>query len=550
MKRLLLSLTLITFHLSLSCFAQKSANIVFIGNSITYGALHEHRDVTAPPAQCARWLSAQEGIDTVYFRNCGRSGKTTYHFLPNAADVIPTGDKTYFSDVVAKTRELVKEHPSLPLIFSIKLGTNDAVERKYNAHTEPDAYIRNLTVIIDSLLCLWPDAHVVLNRPIYNTSDYVTKNGSVASKKSLKMMNTYYEQFSKVVANCKTGHVHIGDAMAYSYFKKHYKTDIFEEKDARGKSYWLHPNEQGAQKLAEYWGEAILPVLKAMPGINPVPVILTAGQSNADGRVPLADLPEELKEYKYCQWSYGSGDFETATGEFSAFSPRVAKPGIEKSWGFDAVVYKKLEQHWQRPFYVIKHTDGGTAIDPSCKSSTHGLYWSADKTFLDSTTSASHGGKSLLKAFERQIDDCLKNLNSLQSKAAKPSAQNSKLKSSYDIKCLIWHQGESDQKAADRYYDNLKAVIQHIREHLVQVTGKKKYRKLPVVCGTFSKDSRQGSQQVTDALYRLASEDKHFYVVDASDLPLLSDRLHFNAQGAQTLGQRVYDIMMEKKIIR
>ena len=125
-------------------------------------------------------------------------------------------------------------------------------------------------------------------------------------------------------------------------------------------------------------------------------VILTAGQSNADGRVPLADLPEELKEYKYCQWSYGSGDFETATGVFSPYSPRVAKPGIEQSWGFDAVVYKRLEQLWQRPFYVIKHTDGGTAIDPSCKSSTHGLFWSADKTFLDSTTSASHGGRSLL----------------------------------------------------------------------------------------------------------------------------------------------------------
>ena len=72
-----------------------------------------------------------------------------------------------------------------------------------------------------------------------------------------------------------------------------------------------------------------------------VPVILTAGQSNADGRVPLAELPEELKTYKYCQWSYGSGDFETASGEFSPYSPRVAKPGIEQSWGFDAVVYKR-----------------------------------------------------------------------------------------------------------------------------------------------------------------------------------------------------------------
>jgi len=260
-------------------------------------------------------------------------------------------------------------------------------------------------------------------------------------------------------------------------------------------------------------------------------VILTAGQSNADGRVPLADLPEELKEYKYCLWSYGSGDFETATGAFSPFSPRVAKPKIEQSWGFDAVVYKKLEQLWQRPFYIIKHTDGGTAIDPSCKHSTHGLYWSADPVFLDSTTSASHGGKSLLKAFERQIDDCLPNLPE-----------------NYDIKCLIWHQGESDQQAADRYYDNLKAVIHHLREHLVQVTGKKKYRKLPVICGTFSKDSRQRSQQVVDALYRLAREDKHFYVVDASDLPLLRDFLHFNAEGAGQLGLRMYERMKEMHI--
>jgi hypothetical protein len=63
---------------------ERSFNIVFIGNSITFGALHEQREATAPPVQCARWLSAQNGVDTVYFQNCGRSGKTTYHFLPNA----------------------------------------------------------------------------------------------------------------------------------------------------------------------------------------------------------------------------------------------------------------------------------------------------------------------------------------------------------------------------------------------------------------------------------------------------------------------------------
>ena len=263
-----------------------------------------------------------------------------------------------------------------------------------------------------------------------------------------------------------------------------------------------------------------------------IPVVLTAGQSNADGRVPLADFPKDIS-YSHCLWSYGSGDFETATGEFSKYSPRVAKPKIGRSWGFDAVVYYQLELLWQRPFYVIKHTDGGTAIDPSCKSSTHGLYWSADTAFLNHTASASHGGKSLLKAFERQIDDCLKHL-----------PQN------YDIKVLIWHQGESDQSAADRYYDNLRAVIAHVRRHLVEVTCKKKYRKLPVVCGTFSKDSRQGSPKVAEALFRMEHEDKHFHVVDASDLPLLGDRLHFNAEGAQKLGLRVYDTMVKRKIVK
>ena len=131
MKRILFSLLLLVFQLSVG-LAQQHANIVFIGNSITYGALHQQRELTAPPVLCARWLSQQTGIDTVYFRNCGRSGKTTYHFLPNVADVIPAGDKTYFGDVVAKTAELVKAHPGLPLIFSIKLGTNDAVKRPKN----------------------------------------------------------------------------------------------------------------------------------------------------------------------------------------------------------------------------------------------------------------------------------------------------------------------------------------------------------------------------------------------------------------------------------
>lgn len=92
-----------------------------------------------------------------------------------------------------------------------------------------------------------------------------------------------------------------------------------------------------------------------------VPVILTAGQSNADGRVPVAELPDYV-HYDYCQWSYGSGDYLTATGDFMPFSPTVARKDLGDRWGFDAIVYYLLEQQWKRPFYVIKQTMGGTAI--------------------------------------------------------------------------------------------------------------------------------------------------------------------------------------------
>lgn len=260
-KLLILSLFLSSL---VPALAQQSYNIVFIGNSITYGALHKDRGLTAPPVVCAQWLTQQEGIDSVYYRNCGKSGRTTYHFLPRLEDVVPQGDKTQFAEVVAATRELVKAHPSLPLLFSIMLGTNDTVERPRNAHTSPAHYADNLCMLIDSLLRIWPNAHIVLNKPIWYSPDYVTKGGSVASKKSLKLIGQYEKMFPTVASRCKAGHVHIGDVKAYAYFKKHWKTDINEEHDSRGKSYWLHPNEQGARRLAEFWGKAMLPVLQTM----------------------------------------------------------------------------------------------------------------------------------------------------------------------------------------------------------------------------------------------------------------------------------------------
>ena len=82
MKRLLFCLSFAFLCLSCSIAQTRSYNIVFIGNSITFGAIQKKPELTAPPVKCGQWLSQQEGIDTVYIKNCGRSGlQPTISFL-------------------------------------------------------------------------------------------------------------------------------------------------------------------------------------------------------------------------------------------------------------------------------------------------------------------------------------------------------------------------------------------------------------------------------------------------------------------------------------
>ena len=265
---------------------------------------------------------------------------------------------------------------------------------------------------------------------------------------------------------------------------------------------------------------------------KPVAVIITAGQSNTDGRVSNNDLPASIKErgYRHCLWSYGS-DTISGNGRFERFWPRVAKPDNTERWGYDAVVYHLIDQQVKRSFYVIKESLGGTAIDTDCWSTSR-MYWSASPQYLASTSAADKGGKSLLKAFTENIGACIDN-------------ELSRQKGGFDIKAFLWHQGESDKKMGAHYYDNLKAVVAYVRAYLVEKTGEERYARLPFICGTFSLKSKDRSQQVVDALHRLAQEDPNFHVVDAEDLTLQKDRLHFDAKGAELLGQRVYEKLVE-----
>lgn len=252
-------------------------------------------------------------------------------------------------------------------------------------------------------------------------------------------------------------------------------------------------------------------------------------------------LPDYIKalgsQYKYCQWSFTNGNTRLADkeGEFRPFWPEMESKNKPGRFAYDAIVYYRVEQALQQPFYVIKHAEGGTAIDPACKSSKN-HHWSADEAFLDSTTSVNHGGLSLLKALEDNID---KSLDALKAQGKEA-----------DIKCMLWHQGESDRGKPANYHDNLKTLVQHIRQHLVTKTGNKRYARLPFICGTVPTNSKQYNKGVEDAMLQLANDDPNFHVIQMGEGTFIGDQLHFDLPTAERLGNAMFQKMKELKLIK
>lgn len=264
---------------------------------------------------------------------------------------------------------------------------------------------------------------------------------------------------------------------------------------------------------------------------EPVHVIIVAGQSNTDGRVPIADLPEYIKSmgidstgfskgaYRHCKISQNRVD-----GKFVPFWPR------RNRWGYDAVTYYLLEQLYQKDFYVIKWAVGGTSITPE-NTDSRGGHWSADPEWLAQNTPTAKKGKSLLLSFAQQISNSI-------------SKTLSRLPEGYHIDAFLWHQGESDSAYGPEYYDNLKNVVAYVRNHLTRKTGED-YSELPFIFGSVAKSNKRYNAEVEAAMKRLASEDKNAYLIDMSKATLLKDRLHFDKASAEYLGKQMFETMQQ-----
>ena len=252
------------------------------------------------------------------------------------------------------------------------------------------------------------------------------------------------------------------------------------------------------------------------------PVFIVCGQSNSDGCIPLSDYPADMHT-DLCRYSYDDGS-HFRNGQFEDYRPYSWR-GDE--FGYDAFVYDYLSRSYDEPFYVVKVTAAGTAIDPSAESYNN-WYWSCNPDWYDAQTATSLGGKSLMKSFERAFNAC--RTQTLQA-----------LKNGYDVKAILWHQGESDYHANGpaNYYDNLKALIAHMRQYVYQQTGQTSALTLPFILGTVPHVGMLYHPTVEAAQHRVADEDEHVFLVDLSEMPLMGDGFHFGVEVARYFADEV-----------
>lgn len=262
---------------------------------------------------------------------------------------------------------------------------------------------------------------------------------------------------------------------------------------------------------------------------KPVSVFITAGQSNAEGRESVNHLPPYLNDscYKHLRYAFVRSE---QSGKFSDFK-------FGKTFAFCDVAHYFIDQASDADFYAIKCTYGGTAIAPGITEPNKPI-WYANSEWLNRNRaySDSKGGMSLTlsltEGFARCVDSTL-----------------SHLPEGYDVKAIMWHQGESDRNKADDYYQNFKDMITFMREQIYAITQKEKDKTLPFIFGTVSHASRQYNPIIEKAQLKASQELSNVYVIDLSDAGLQEDGLHFNGPWTEYAGKLMFNKLVKVGLV-
>jgi len=234
---------------AVSTFAAEKINIVFIGNSITYGATLPDPKTQAPPVRVKEILS-QQLANQINIANCGHSGSTTVDWLPGSR---------FFNQAFDAAKAF--EQQGGQLYFLLMLGTNDSASQGPTGSPVSLAdYKANMQKIIDTLRQTYPKARFIINYPIWYSLN--THNGATYLEDGLNRMVSYHGAITELGAMYakKKAPVYLGQKKAYTFFENN--IPLLTREPGYDGYFFLHPNVEGAVKLAEIWTESILDYAK------------------------------------------------------------------------------------------------------------------------------------------------------------------------------------------------------------------------------------------------------------------------------------------------
>lgn len=255
------------------------------------------------------------------------------------------------------------------------------------------------------------------------------------------------------------------------------------------------------------------------PVSNSVDVIVSAGQSNIDGRNPLIDAPVWLNQAdptisNVFVWDVSKSQFN----KFKLGVNTGQAVNTSVTWAYDMIFYKLYADFLATPLYVIKRTQGGTPIfiDPANPKGS----WNID------FASIPQGIPKLTQELEVRYNN------------AKNYLQN--FNKTLNVKAILWYQGGTDvqtQGALAVYKDNFRDLINYFRNTIIQDPN------VPFVFVTQSLESQTYHITLQTAQEELAVEMSNVYLVDASWATLYEDRLHLDSQSSIQLGQDNFDLI-------
>ncbi len=274
------------------------------------------------------------------------------------------------------------------------------------------------------------------------------------------------------------------------------------------------------------------------------PVFIYAGQSNADGRENVKNLPDYMKAgtAPYSPYTYLKYASICGNPSKSSFETRTFAEGTR--YAFCDVANYWIEQALHRDFYAIKCAYGGTAIAPGVTAEKLPI-WYADSEWMQ--THYAYKGDDITQPEYANNNSLTKNLT--EGFASLVDGTLAALDNGYDVKAIMWHQGESDRSASGNYYENFKTMIAYMRQAIYNKTGDEADKTLPFIFGTVCRRSTQYNATVEEAQKRVAAEDPNCYVIDMKNATLLSDNLHFDRQATEYLGKKMYNLLVELALV-